>query len=156
MEKGRVLIFRGGWDGHEPQKVSERFARIMEDHGYSCRIYDDQEALSDLELVMAQDLIIPCGTMGTIEQTARENIVKAVAAGTGLAGCHGGMCDAFREDVEWQFMTGGQWVSHPGGDGVSYRVQRAVLSACGSCCGSARHHTLPSRSLLSHFQQRGG
>ena len=22
--------------------------------------------------------------------------------------------------IEWQFMTGGQWVSHPGGDGISY------------------------------------
>ena len=42
--------------------------------------------------------------------------------GTGLAGCHGGMCDSFREDTEWQFMTGGQWVSHPGGDGVEYTV----------------------------------
>ena len=62
MEKGKVLIFRGGWDGHEPKQVSARFARIMEKHGYSCRIYDDQEALKDLELVMAQDLIIPCWT----------------------------------------------------------------------------------------------
>ena len=32
------------------------------------------------------------------------------------------MCDAFREGVEWQFMTGGQWVSHPGGQDVKYRV----------------------------------
>ena len=36
MEKGKVLIFRGGWDGHEPKQVSARFARIMEKHGYSC------------------------------------------------------------------------------------------------------------------------
>ena len=49
-------------------------------------------------------------------------LTKAVAAGTGLAGCHGGMCDSFRQDTEWQFMTGGQWVSHPGGDGIKYRV----------------------------------
>ena len=32
------------------------------------------------------------------------------------------MCDSFRQDTEWQFMTGGQWVSHPGGDGVEYTV----------------------------------
>ena len=50
MEKGKVLIFRGGWDGHEPKQVSARFARIMEKHGYSCRIYDDQEALKDPDL----------------------------------------------------------------------------------------------------------
>ena len=32
------------------------------------------------------------------------------------------MCDSFRQDTEWQFITGGQWVSHPGGDGQTYRV----------------------------------
>jgi type 1 glutamine amidotransferase len=36
--------------------------------------------------------------------------------------CHGGMCDAFRNCVQWQFMTGGNWVSHPGGDGVEYMI----------------------------------
>ena len=118
----KVLIFKGGWDGHEPDLIAERFAGIMEKNGYSCVIYDNQEVMLDLELVMNQDLIIPCWTMGEIDTKVRENIVKAVAAGTGLAGCHGGMCDAFRNDVEWQFMTGGQWVSHPGGDGISYEV----------------------------------
>lgn len=32
------------------------------------------------------------------------------------------MCDAFRANTEWQFMTGGQWVAHPGNDGVRYTV----------------------------------
>ena len=41
--------------------------------------------------------------------------------GVGLAGWHGGMCDAFRTHTEYQFMTGGQWVAHPGGV-VPYRV----------------------------------
>lgn len=123
MESGRkVLIFKGGWDGHEPDLVADRFAALMRNHGYTCEIHDNQEVLADLDLLMGMDLIVPCWTMGSILPKARENIVKAVAAGCGLAGCHGGMCDAFREDVEWQFMTGGQWVSHPGGDGVKYRV----------------------------------
>jgi type 1 glutamine amidotransferase len=33
------------------------------------------------------------------------------------------MCDAFRDDVLWQFMTGAQWVAHPGNDGVQYTVR---------------------------------
>lgn len=94
----------------------------MEKHGYICRVYDTQDILLDKEFVMEQDLIIPCWTMGEISGEARSNISEAVAAGTGLAGCHGGMCDAFRNDTEWQFMTGGQWVSHPGGDGTDYMV----------------------------------
>jgi hypothetical protein len=32
------------------------------------------------------------------------------------------MCDAFRNETEYQFMTGGQWVAHPGNDGRRYTV----------------------------------
>lgn len=118
----RVLIFQGGWEGHEPKLVSERFAGLLQKHGYSCEIYDSQEVLADQDLLMKMDLIVPCWTMGEIRPEFCKNISRAVASGTGLAGCHGGMCDAFRQDVEWQFMTGGQWVSHPGCDGVDYTV----------------------------------
>ena len=118
----KALIFRGGWDGHEPNLVSVRFAKLLAAHDFSVEISDTQDVLGDLDYLMGLDLIIPCWTMGTIEYKYTENISKAVGAGTGLAGCHGGMCDAFRQDVLWQFMTGGQWVSHPGGDGVDYMV----------------------------------
>jgi len=32
------------------------------------------------------------------------------------------MCDAFRSSVEWQFLTGANWVAHPGGGDITYRV----------------------------------
>ena len=69
------------------------------------------------------NLIVPVWTMSTISKEQSENVAAAVANGVGLAGCHGGMCDAFRGDVLWQFMTGAQWVAHPGNDGVHYRVR---------------------------------
>lgn len=118
----KVLIFRGGWDGHEPILVSERFARLLREEGYEVDIFDSQECLADFDKLLEYHLIIPCWTMGTIESKYCDNVCKAVASGVGLAGCHGGMCDAFRQDTRWQFMTGGQWVSHPGGDGVEYTV----------------------------------
>lgn len=117
-----VIIFQGGWDGHEPELVARRMKRMAEKHGYSAEIFDSQDILADKERLMDADLIVPCWTMGEILPEYSANISSAVAAGTGLAGCHGGMCDAFRQDVEWQFMTGGQWVSHPGCDGVDYTV----------------------------------
>ena len=117
-----VLIVQGGWDGHEPQLTSKRFARLMEKHGYTCTISDTLSVLDDAEALLKLDLIVACWTMGTIDHKYVQNISRAVGAGVGLAGCHGGMCDAFREDTEWQFMTGGQWVSHPGGDGIDYMV----------------------------------
>lgn len=118
----KALIFQGGWDGHEPVLVAARFKKLLEKNGYETVIYDDQKCLSDAGELMKLDLIVACWTMGEIKGEYTKNVCKAVAAGTGLAGCHGGMCDAFRNDTEWQFMTGGQWVSHPGGDGVEYTV----------------------------------
>ena len=120
-----ALIFQGGWDGHEPHLTSKRFAALLERHGYSCHISDSLDVLADLAYLKSLDLIVPCWTSGTIDHQYTQNISKAIASGVGLAGCHGGMCDAFREDTEWQFITGGQWVSHPGGDNISYTVNIA-------------------------------
>lgn len=118
----KALIFQGGWDGHEPQLISRRFARLLEEENYTVEISDTLECLRDLDKLMGLDLIVACWTMGEIDHDLVENISKAVASGVGLAGCHGGMCDSFRQDTEWQFITGGQWVSHPGGDGIDYTV----------------------------------
>ena len=122
MTEKKVLIVQGGWDGHEPQLTSKRFARLMEKHGYTCEIADTLDVLADAEALKKLDLIVACWTMGEIKHEYVQNVSKAVGAGVGLAGCHGGMCDSFRNDTEWQFITGGQWVSHPGGDGIDYTV----------------------------------
>ncbi len=119
----KALIFQGGWDGHEPKLVSKRFAALLEKNGYEVKITDTLDTLLDYDYLSSLDLIVPCWTMGEIPGECRANVCRAVANGTGLAGCHGGMCDSFRQDTEWQFMTGGQWVSHPGGDGTDYKVK---------------------------------
>jgi len=118
----KAWIFQGGWDGHEPQLTSKRFGSLLEKHGYEVTIFDTLDPAGDLEALKQLDLIVMCWTMGEIKWEYCQNISKAVGAGVGLAGCHGGMCDSFRNDTEWQFTTGGQWVSHPGGDGQTYMV----------------------------------
>jgi len=118
----KALIFQGGWDGHEPTLTSQRFGRLLEEEGFSVTHSDTLDCLNNLEEVMGYDLLVACWTMGEISNEQSQNVAKAVGAGVGIAGVHGGMCDSFRNDTEWQFMTGGQWVSHPGGDGVEYMV----------------------------------
>ena len=118
----KALIFQGGWDGHEPQLTSRRFAGLLEKNGIAAEIYDTLDCLADYEKLLTYDLIVACWTGGELKWEYSQNVSEAVARGVGLAGCHGGMCDAFRNDTNWQFMTGGQWVSHPGGDGVEYTV----------------------------------
>ena len=118
----KALIIQGGWDGHEPQLVSKRFAGILEANGYEAEISESLDCMDDLSKLMSLDLFVACWTMGEIKYEYVENLSKAIGSGVGMAGCHGGMCDSFRNSTEWQFITGGQWVSHPGGDGVEYIV----------------------------------
>lgn len=118
----KALIVYGGWDGHEPEKISLRFQSILEKAGIETEISDRITVLDETEKLKTFDLIVPVWTMGEISEDQCRNVSEAVAEGTGLAGCHGGMCDAFRQSVLWQFMTGANWVAHPGGDGVEYTV----------------------------------
>src|SRR5437763_103980 len=73
--------------------------------------------------LMGLDLIVPHWTMGKITPQQLNSVLRAVQSGVGIAGCHGGMCDAFRDAPDWHFMTGGQWVAHPGDDGTRYSVR---------------------------------
>lgn len=120
--KGKALIVWGGWLGHEPEQVTQVFKRTLEECNFEVEVSDTLDAFLDVEKLKTLHLIIPEWTMGKITREQVKPVMEAVASGVGLAGCHGGMCDSFRESVEWQFMTGGQWVSHPGGDGVEYEV----------------------------------
>lgn len=112
--KKRAFIFYGGWDGHEPDLVSARFKRWLEEDGFEVERVDNFDKCTDLDYMKSMDLIVPCWTQGDMPDPAAFTISEAVEAGTGLAGAHGGMCDSFRWNVEWQFMTGSQWVAHPG------------------------------------------
>lgn len=112
--KKNAFIFYGGWEGHEPDKVSARFKTMLENENYNVIREDSMERLKDVEFLKTMDLIIPCWTQGELEDDACFPLSDAVASGVGLAGCHGGMCDSYRWSVEYQFMTGSQWVSHPG------------------------------------------
>lgn len=118
----RALIVWGGWLGHEPEQVAALFRNALEDDGFEVEVSDTLESFADAGKLAALDLIVPVWTMGDIEKAWAGNVSAAVQSGVGLAGCHGGMCDSFRTNVDWQFMTGGQWVAHPGNDGVEYSV----------------------------------
>ena len=118
----KALIVQGGWDGHQPKQVAEIFQNLLAKENFEVELSDTLDAFLDADKIKNLDLIIPVWTMGKITREQLNPILAAVEAGTGIAGCHGGMCDAFRDSTEWQFLTGGQWVAHPGNDGVPYKV----------------------------------
>jgi len=118
----KALIVQGGWQGHEPKEVSEILGDALNEKGFEVEISDTLDAFRNEERLTALDLIVPIWTMGKIEKDQLNPLLAAVRSGTGIAGVHGGMGDAFREQTEYQYMVGGQWVSHPGGAGVTYQV----------------------------------
>jgi len=119
----RALIVWGGWDGHEPKPVAETIAEQLNARGFETEVSDTLDAFKDTEKLKSLNLIVPVWTMGKISDDQLNPVVAAVKAGVGIGGCHGGMCDSFREATEWQFMTGGQWVAHPGNSTVTYTVK---------------------------------
>ncbi|WGF89255.1 ThuA domain-containing protein [Marinivivus vitaminiproducens] len=115
-----ALIVWGGWDGHEPEQCAGIVRTMLEDSGFKVYVENTTEAFAD-PAIRELSLIVPIVTMSTIEKEEVGNLVQAVQGGVGLAGYHGGMGDAFRQAVEYQFMCGGQWVAHPGNI-IDYRV----------------------------------
>ena len=122
--KPKALILCGGWDGHEPQLVAARFREFLESENFDVSVAEEISVLEDKERLLALHLFVPVWTMydGKLPDTSVDPLLEVVGSGVGVAGCHGGMCDAFRTSVKWQFLTGANWVSHPGGDGVRYRI----------------------------------
>ncbi len=118
----KALFVWGGWDGHEPKQCTDIFAPILEQEGYQVEISDTLDAYLDPNNLSSKDLIVPVWTMGKITNEQFKGLQEAVASGIGLGGWHGGMGDSFRENTEYQFMVGGQWVAHPGGV-IDYSVQ---------------------------------
>jgi uncharacterized protein len=116
----KALIVWGGWPGHEPEQCAQIVQRMLQRRGFEVRVDTQTAAFADPSL-HEQDLIVPIYTMSKLEKPECANLTAAVRAGVGLAGFHGGMCDAFRDSVDYQFMCGGQWVAHPGNI-IDFRV----------------------------------
>lgn len=121
--KGRKILFTfGGWDGHEPQKYVDFMVPWMKSEGAEVVTSHNLEPYTDKALMDSIDLVVQVFTMSTITKEQEAGLLAAIEKnGTGMAGWHGGMCDAFRNNVDYQYMTGGQWVAHPGGY-VDYEV----------------------------------
>jgi uncharacterized protein len=115
-----ALIVWGGWQGHQPEQCAEIIEQFLIEDRFSVSKQNKTSAFADPDLARF-DLIVPIYTMGTIADAEAKNLSVAVESGVGLAGYHGGMGDSFRANTDYQFITGGQWVAHPGNI-ISYRV----------------------------------
>jgi len=117
----KALMVWGGWEGHEPKQCVDIFAPYLREQGFEVRISDNLDVYLEERYMRSLSLVIPVWTMGTITGDEERGLLSAIESGVGVAGWHGGMGDSFRNNTEYQFMVGGQWVAHPGGV-IHYRV----------------------------------
>ena len=110
-----ALMVWGGWEGHQPKQCVDIFAPFLREQGFEVEIADTLDAYLNAEKLSRLSLIVPVWTMGTITREQEQGLLKAITGGVGVAGWHGTMGDSFRNNPDYQFMVGGQWVAHPGG-----------------------------------------
>ena len=97
------------------------FRACLESAEYRRELVETLDVDCDADKLRGFDLIVPVWTMGTITNDQKKGLLNAVRSGIGLGGWHGCMVDSFRNNTEYQFMVGGQWMAHPGNI-ISYRV----------------------------------
>jgi type 1 glutamine amidotransferase len=145
-----ALVVRGGWDGHVPIPASDRYAAALKDEGYDVTVSDTLDSYLDAGLLADTDLIVQCWTMGQISGEQVTGLVRAVRAGTGFAGWHGGVVDAFRGETRYQLMTGGQFVHHPR-EFVTYEVYAVADRAGHPVMAGIKPFTVTSEQYYLHM-----
>jgi len=112
----QALVVRGGWDGHMPVETTDLFIPFLEANGFTVRVEEAPAVYADEAFMDSVDLVLQINTMNTIEPEELAGLQRAVLNGTGLAGWHGGIADAYRNSADYLHMIGGQFAHHAGKD----------------------------------------
>jgi len=160
--KKRALIFRGGWDGHSPIETTDMIAEKLRAAGVEVDIHEGTKCLTELTLTDYQ-LIVPMVTMSKIEGAEEKALLAAIRGGVHCGGWHGGMCDSFRNNTDYQYMTGGQWVAHPGNimdytvivDDVDHPIMKGIPKEFKMHSEQYYMHTDPSNVVLAKTVFKG-
>src|SRR4051794_11225750 len=109
----RALVVRGGWAGHRPVEATELFLPFLEQHGYHVRVDQSPEVYADGPEMAGTDLVVQCVSMSSITSEQVDGLRRAVAAGAGLIGWHGGIVGAYPLTPGYLQLVGGQFAAHP-------------------------------------------
>ena len=126
--KGKNILFVYGGTIHSPKESADLFVPILKAEGAKVRVFDNFSVYEDEKLMSETDLIIQAFTdfFTPVENRMNDKQFKglqiAILRGTGFSGWHGGLGASNKVNQRYQFMVGGQFVSHPGGI-TNYKVK---------------------------------
>jgi type 1 glutamine amidotransferase len=109
----KALIFQGGWDGHQPVQCAELFAGKLTERGFAVEVVDTLTVLEDAARLKTYSLIVPIWTCGTLTGPQEQNLVDAGHQRRGHRGISRRDVRCVRGAINYQWMTGGQFLSHP-------------------------------------------
>jgi type 1 glutamine amidotransferase len=113
LEGKNVLVVYGGYEEHRPEIFAKKITSWLEDQRAVVRLEKGTAIYKNTSVMQKLDLVIQHITMSEMTTKESQGLIKAIASGVGLAGCHGGLGDSFRDNTEYQYMVGGQFVETP-------------------------------------------
>jgi hypothetical protein len=132
----RALVVRGGWEGHRPVEATDLFLPFLAEHGYDVRVEESPAVYADGPEMAGIDLIVQCVSRSSITSEQVDGLRRAVAAGAGLTGWHGGIVGAYPGTPDYLQLTGGQFAAHPSKEAAA-------------CHGGPEDNFLPHRVRLT-------
>ena len=132
-----------------PVPASDRYGKVLRESGFEVTLSDSLDSYLDEARLAATDLVVQCWTMGTMSSQQADGLSHAVRSGTGFAGWHGGIVDAFRGEPLYSLVTGGQFVYHPRGF-VRYQVRPVADRADHPVLAGVEAFTLTTEQYYVH------
>jgi hypothetical protein len=146
---GRIDPETGKEAIHDPISCAKLFEEVLKAEDFEVDLVENMDIYTDPEYMESLALVVPQWTMSEITKEQEKGLIEAVMDGLGMAGWHGGMCDAFRNNVDYQFLTGAQWVAHPGGV-IDYEVNIVPEKASDPIVGGLSDFNMHSEQYYMH------
>lgn len=117
----KALIVYGGSPDHYPKEIAYILCKLLVKEHLTVQISNTLDSFLDDEKLTDLDLIVLIWTRGDITPEQLNPLLNAIRGGTGFVGMHASV-GAFRSEVQYHEMIGGQFLSHPGGAYTTYNV----------------------------------
>ncbi|WP_374007961.1 ThuA domain-containing protein [Leifsonia sp. LS-T14] len=99
-----------------PIETTDAFVPFLRENDFDVRVEEGTAVYADEAFMDTVDLVVQVNTMSRIEDAEFRGLQRAVLAGTGMAGWHGGIADSYRDNADYLHMIGGQFAHHAGKD----------------------------------------